>query len=176
MKKEEVREKFREIYPKRKDLGLTSDAKVAKYFKVHPLTARKWRLEIENGQDQVYKLQNPEKGEFDVKDFLGENKQELAKAILTAAQNPRASAPVLKLFADLIGETKERDERRIDYTPADRLRIGRETIKGLREQYKSNGGRCHVCGFDAVLCEEVGEVTEPEHGEDREVEAVGLSE
>ncbi len=116
-------------------------------------------------------------GDFNLQSFLTDNKKLLADALLLAAKNPRTNATALKLFAQLTGDLVEKKEEtvKLELTANDRTRIARETINGLRENYQRNGGYCPVCSRPEALRLDAHLDTEPEHTEDREVAAVGIS-
>ena len=69
---------------------------------------------------------------------------------------------------------KNTETRGAEFTAYEYANIGIRLREGLQEEYRQGTGSCPVCGRCKEICDEPHLDTEPEHEEDREVEAVDI--
>lgn len=115
--------------------------------------------------------------DFDLRAYLGENKEAFAKALLQGTKGEKPNSQTLRLIAQLMGDLNEKREGtgKLELTANDRTRIARETINGLRENYQRNGGYCSVCQRPETICIEPVLDTESRDAEGGTMAAVALS-
>ena len=158
-------------------LALTDEGKIRgsfpltqKEFAIHhgitEQTLVAWKHEIESGE-----LGD---GRYNADEYLANSAQKADAALMKACE--RGNAQALRTYYQLTKRTeKAEDNQKFEYSPTDRIRIARETVTGLREQYLSDGGNCPVCGRCKEICNTTLLDTEPKQPEDREVATVALS-
>jgi hypothetical protein len=97
------------------------------------------------------------------------------RALAFGESEEKATSKDRELYARMNGWLVDKREETVKYelSADERLHIARETINRLKEII-SGGGRCPVCGFGGVLCDESCLDTEPEYEPDNTVETLAL--
>jgi hypothetical protein len=136
--KVEEKEAFDKIWPDRESLGLVKPKDFKSYLfskglEISEQTLVKW----------IDKKNKAENG-FDVRKFLEDNKESIARAALKAAEDgkPKALDTVLTMLGEL---SKEKKEAKVERTNADIRRDSEKFLELIREGLERDGGICPVC-------------------------------
>ena len=111
-----------------------------------------------------------------LKESKGDEVEIFKEHVRERALDPRSVYKWGELYAKMKGLLIDKSEQKITHelSAEDRIRVARETVNGIREQYRLGGGCCPVCGEYPTLRHEPCLDTEPEFTEDREVETLAL--
>lgn len=175
-----TRETYPVIFEKYKAWRETPDEE--KITRGLPLTQREFAIHHGVSSEKTLSTWNKKidesveySGEFNLKDYLGENLREIAESlvkIIKTGKNTKSIELALKALGELV--EKREETHKFELTPADFANIGRATIEGLRADFVKLGGRCPVCGEFKEICQP-SEDTRPELPADNSVGAVALS-
>ncbi len=167
-KEREVKhQKFLELQAKtpqeREAMGLSLQQDQCKYLGISIVTYNKYRKKLQKQN------QSPD-------DDVESAVNELRDMALGKATPNMARLKSIELLLKRHGALNEnKEDRKFELTVSDRIRIAREVVNGLREDYQRIGGNCPVCGFSKTLCDKPRMDTEPEHAESGEVATLGVS-
>ncbi len=147
---EKIKEKadFIRIYGDKEEqdrLGIHGVAEISEYAGISHVLGHKL---VNRGETR--------NGDFDLKGFLGENKEIIAKKLLEmvkAGKTVRSIELALRSLGELV--EKREDTLTIEYT-SDQITNNAERFIGhLRESLETDGGICPVCGKSNLLLDEV---------------------
>jgi hypothetical protein len=118
---------------------------------------------------KIWGRKSREAGHFDLQAFLKrpENMEAVAQAMVNGAKGGK-NAQMVRTLLQTTGDLVEKSEQKnsIEFTHADRIRLSREIIAGLQDQFQTGQGVCIVCGRPKVLPDKLLLDTKQEHSED----------
>ncbi len=164
------RKLFDEIYHKpkeeRKAMGLDSWEKIYKHCGISISLGQK----LKNRLDNKGKLE-PTKPTF--RDELSsiENVTMLKDALKNAIKLNKVKA--IETYLKLIGELDRKEEKKVEFTPNDRIRFAEQLREFLIRGFQDTGN-CPVCGKSGVLVEKLCVDIEREQEKEGQVAAVEL--
>ncbi len=105
------------------------------------------------------------------------NEKELAFWLKAVKKSVEGGSPQSqRLYADYLKLiNKEKEGNGFEFAPEDYLRIARDTVRRIQEDYKEHGRMCPVCHRPNPLYDEVRLHSEQEHGTGSEVETLAIS-
>lgn len=113
--------------------------------------------------------------EYDSDKWLESKDEVVDSALIEACEKKNAKA--LELFFRRRRKLVDQQEitNKFELSADERVKVAREFLNRLREEYSRNSGYCPVCRRPETLCSETCLDTEPEQSENREVAGVAVS-
>lgn len=145
-----------------------SKTKMAEHLSVSAMTLIKWEKKRGGGGNN---------GQFNLQEAFRKDYKKIWDAFIDAVNKGKINAQLFRTFAQLANELVEKREDTVKFelTANDRITIARETVNGLREEYKRNNGYCSVCGQSPPVPDSPLFLDESKFSSGREVGTVAVS-